>query len=636
MSLLTDLLQAGTSNLKKSIPGISDGEHGDSNFAQTFGHVMGASNEGSGKEIAVNEGAGIEGAIIEGASIEGVGVTESMSPGPGTAGSSTVSAAKTDTEITSMTQPTSTIDVVKQADTSIAPNQGKQAQVTRSLEGGTATAAFNLAAQEELSLQTTSMTQSRGSTTQQHIDGFGLLNGLQTSSGAGTAVTRGGSTVSTSVLANATASTDIDPSAMAALDRGFIANSLSAAVSASALANATAATDIDPSAMVTLEHGFSANSSSAAVSASVLANAAASTEVDASVMAALERGFSANSSSAAVSASALANATASTDIDPSAMVTLEHGFSANSSSAASGVAMNGASQSASEAVTILMSSSPPVADASLKATTASLVNRDAMTMALMEATQSSSANIKGGAAASGKNPQVNPLSGPSLAAGTLLAEDTLPLETAELESLDNDGLELLEDGLRRSAPDNRTADRRAAAQLSPTITLSEPSLSRAPSALTVGDGSLGERPQLTNDLAANVRLLSNQGGGEAKLHLNPAELGRMSISVVTEGNETKVVFVVETAQARQSIESALPRLKEMLEQSGLSLTDSDVSERRSQQSQAQSEGGSGDGSAEAQHQTAHSPGDDSTDLAVDGTVTLSLSLDPDRILDTFA
>ena len=74
----------------------------------------------------------------------------------------------------------------------------------------------------------------------------------------------------------------------------------------------------------------------------------------------------------------------------------------------------------------------------------------------------------------------------------------------------------------------------------------------------------------------------------------------------------------------------------MLEQSGLSLTDSDVSERRLQQFQTQSEGDSGDGSAEAQHQAANSPGDDSADLAVGDAVTLSLSLDPDRILDTFA
>ena len=108
----------------------------------------------------------------------------------------------------------------------------------------------------------------------------------------------------------------------------------------------------------------------------------------------------------------------------------------------------------------------------------------------------------------------------------------------------------------------------------------------------MGDGSLGERPQLTNDLAANVRLLSNQGGGEAKLHLNPAELGRMSISVATEGNETKVCLLSRQHRLVSPL-NQFPRLKEMLEQSGLSLTDSDVSERRSQQSQTQSEGGSG-------------------------------------------
>ena len=142
----------------------------------------------------------------------------------------------------------------------------------------------------------------------------------------------------------------------------------------------------------------------------------------------------------------MANATASTDADASAMAALERGFHANTSSAASAVAMNGANQSAPEAVTTLMSSSPQVADASLKATAASLVNRDAMTMALMEAGQSSSANVKGGASASGTNSQVNPLSGASLAAGKLIAEDTLPLETAELETLDNDGFGVVKTG----------------------------------------------------------------------------------------------------------------------------------------------------------------------------------------------
>ena len=50
----------------------------------------------------------------------------------------------------------------------------------------------------------------------------------------------------------------------------------------------------------------------------------------------------------------------------------------------------------------------------------------------------------------------------------------------------------------------------------------------------------------------------------------------MSITVITESGETKVAFVAETASARQAIENALPRLREMLEQAGLSLSDSEV------------------------------------------------------------
>ena len=93
-------------------------------------------------------------------------------------------------------------------------------------------------------------------------------------------------------------------------------------------------------------------------------------------------------------------------------------------------------------------------------------------------------------------------------------------------------------------------------------------------------------------MATHLRVIKNQGGGEAKVNLHPAELGRMSVSVITEGNETKVAFTVETSQARQAVEASLPRLREMLEQAGLSLADSNVSEQN-RQSRANDEPASG-------------------------------------------
>ena len=133
-----------------------------------------------------------------------------------------------------------------------------------------------------------------------------------------------------------------------------------------------------------------------------------------------------------------------------------------------------------------------------------------------------------------------------------------------------------------------------------------------------------EPQQFATGLSTHIRVLKRHGGGEAKLSLHPAELGRMSISVSTEGNETRVAFVVETSQARQAVESALPRLRDMLESAGLSLSDSDVSEQGDPQANT---GDRGAGSA-SRHTTL--PDDD-----VSAVTVLSLTVDPDRLVDTY-
>ena len=73
------------------------------------------------------------------------------------------------------------------------------------------------------------------------------------------------------------------------------------------------------------------------------------------------------------------------------------------------------------------------------------------------------------------------------------------------------------------------------------------------------------------------------------LNLHPMELGRMSITVATEGSETKVMFVVETAQARQSAQRQCLDFVRCSTKFGLSLTDSDVAERKDQPQSGDSE-----------------------------------------------
>ena len=92
----------------------------------------------------------------------------------------------------------------------------------------------------------------------------------------------------------------------------------------------------------------------------------------------------------------------------------------------------------------------------------------------------------------------------------------------------------------------------------------------------------------SSELATHLRVLKSSGGGEARLQLHPAELGRMTVSLIMEGDEARVSFVVENPQAKQAVESSLPRLRDLMDEAGLSLTDTDVSDRHARESEDQS------------------------------------------------
>jgi hypothetical protein len=91
----------------------------------------------------------------------------------------------------------------------------------------------------------------------------------------------------------------------------------------------------------------------------------------------------------------------------------------------------------------------------------------------------------------------------------------------------------------------------------------------------------------STELATHLRVLKSNGGGEARLQLNPAELGRVIVSVMTEGNETRVAFVVDNPQAKLAVEASLARLRDLLDEVGLTLTGSDVAERDSEKRSSQ-------------------------------------------------
>ncbi|EKE80514.1 flagellar hook-length control protein FliK [Idiomarina xiamenensis] len=92
----------------------------------------------------------------------------------------------------------------------------------------------------------------------------------------------------------------------------------------------------------------------------------------------------------------------------------------------------------------------------------------------------------------------------------------------------------------------------------------------------------GNDPQAALQLRERVLMMVNQGVQRADIRLDPPELGGLHIRLHVQNDQASVHFQVQHQQSREIVEQALPRLKEMLEQQGLQLADSNVSEQRQQ------------------------------------------------------
>ena len=65
----------------------------------------------------------------------------------------------------------------------------------------------------------------------------------------------------------------------------------------------------------------------------------------------------------------------------------------------------------------------------------------------------------------------------------------------------------------------------------------------------------------------------------ADIRLDPPELGSVHIRVNMSGEQASVQFQAQTQQARDALETTMPRLREMLEQQGINLADTQVGEQ---------------------------------------------------------
>ncbi len=85
------------------------------------------------------------------------------------------------------------------------------------------------------------------------------------------------------------------------------------------------------------------------------------------------------------------------------------------------------------------------------------------------------------------------------------------------------------------------------------------------------------------DVGSKLIWMVGRNESKAELVLTPPNLGKLGVSIHTNGDQTSAHFVAATPAAREALEQAMPRLREMLQQAGINLGQTDVSTPNEQQ-----------------------------------------------------
>lgn len=87
-----------------------------------------------------------------------------------------------------------------------------------------------------------------------------------------------------------------------------------------------------------------------------------------------------------------------------------------------------------------------------------------------------------------------------------------------------------------------------------------------------------DAPEFPAALAHQVSYLVREGVQEARLTLNPAELGPVSVHIAVTGQQAQVDFAAALGSTRSALESSFPHLASALQAAGLTLTGAGVSQ----------------------------------------------------------
>ncbi|QEY59047.1 hypothetical protein FXF61_07605 [Pseudomonas sp. C27(2019)] len=98
-----------------------------------------------------------------------------------------------------------------------------------------------------------------------------------------------------------------------------------------------------------------------------------------------------------------------------------------------------------------------------------------------------------------------------------------------------------------------------------------------------------QQPGWTQQVTDKVMWMSSQNLKSAEIKLDPAELGRLDIKIDMSQEHTQVTFTSANAGVRESLETQMHRLRELLAQQGMQDVDVNVADQSQQQADAQAQ-----------------------------------------------
>jgi len=121
---------------------------------------------------------------------------------------------------------------------------------------------------------------------------------------------------------------------------------------------------------------------------------------------------------------------------------------------------------------------------------------------------------------------------------------------------------------------------------SSSLPLHQNTLLKAPESMLPAITVSPDNAQWNNQVGERINWMITGQMQRVEIRLDPPELGTLDIRLnMVKENQANIMFHVSNASAKEAIESAIPRLREMFEQQGIDLGDVEVSQESFQQHQ---------------------------------------------------